>query len=93
MPTLGSEYPNRPLLFRVRFRGTLSASWFATLQNVSLSTTRTGNVTETTLTGEAPDEAALIGLINLLYQLGCSLLTVESVAVDAPADRPHTPGA
>ena len=90
MPSLASEHPNQPLLFRVRFRGTLSASWFATLQNVTLATTRTGNVTETTLTGEAPDEAALVGLINLLYQLGCPLLMVESLAEGPTPDRSRT---
>jgi hypothetical protein len=88
-----SEYSNRPLHFRVRFRGTLSASWFATLQDVTLSTTRTGSVTETTLTGEAPDEAALIGLVNLLYQIGCSLVLVETLADSASAGQPDTPNA
>jgi hypothetical protein len=88
MPISASTYPNRPLLFRVRFRGTLSASWFAALQNVSLSTTRAGNVTETTLTGEAPDEAALMGVINLLYQLGCPLILVETLDQGASANQP-----
>lgn len=88
MPTSASTPPNRPLLFRVRFRGTLGASWFGTLQNVSLSTTREGKVTVTTLTGEAPDEAALIGLVNLLYQLGCSLIMVETLEQGASANQP-----
>lgn len=77
MPTTESESPDRPLAFRVRFRGVLSASWFSTLQNVALHSTRVGNVTETTLEGEVPDEAALIGIVNMLYDLGCSLISVD----------------
>lgn len=79
MPTSTSERSQRPLLVRVRFHGALGARWLATLQNATLTSTPQGSVTETTLVAEVPDEAALIGLLNMLYNLGCTLITVESV--------------
>ncbi len=33
----------------------------------------------TILTGRVPDQAALIGIINSLFDLGCPLLAVECV--------------
>ena len=63
--------------FRVRFRGALEASWFANLQNVTLTSTGCGRTTKTTLTATAPDEAALMGVVNLLYELGCPLIALE----------------
>jgi hypothetical protein len=84
------EQSEQPLSFRVRFRGTLSAGWFATLQDVTLSSSRVGNATETTLAGQVPDEAALIGLVNLLYELGCTLISVETRGQGAPSDLPDT---
>jgi hypothetical protein len=63
--------------FRVRFRGALEASWFANLQNVTLTIARRGSTVETTLTATAPDEAALMGVLNLLYELGCPLIALE----------------
>ena len=63
--------------FRVRFRGALESSWFANLQNVTLTAIGCGSTTETTLTATAPDEAALMGVLNLLYELGCPLLVLE----------------
>ena len=63
--------------FRVRFRGALEASWFANLENVTLTSAGCGGSMETTLTATAPDEAALMGVLNLLYELGCPLLALE----------------
>ena len=63
--------------FRVRFRGALEASWFANLQNVTLASAGCGSSVETTLTATAPDEAALMGVLNLLYELNCPLLALE----------------
>ena len=77
MPHLARSRRDGPQMFRVRFQGVLDVSWFAAFQSVTLSTTRAEGFTETTVVGEAPDEAALIGLINLLYELGCLLVSVE----------------
>ncbi len=64
--------------FRIRFRGRLSPTWFATLQDVTLASQDRGKGTESTLSGDAPDEGAILGILNMLYELGCSLISVET---------------
>lgn len=64
--------------FRIRFRGELSLTWFATLQDVTLISTRCGKTIETMIAGEAPDEGAILGILNMLYDLGCSIISVET---------------
>lgn len=68
--------PSQPILVRVRFRGVLDASWFAGLKVVALTTAGRGRAAETTLVAEAVDEAALMGVLNLLYQLRHPLISV-----------------
>lgn len=67
-----------PISFRIRFRGKLSPSWFATLQDVTLACQNNGKDVESTLSGDAPDEGAILGILNMLYELGCSLISVET---------------
>lgn len=64
--------------FRIRFRGELSPAWFATLQDVTVESTVQGGLVETTIDGDAPDEGAIIGILNMLYELGCSILSFET---------------
>lgn len=68
----------QPLAFRIHCHGIVGATWISTLQDVTVSTREQDGVTETALVGHVPDEAALIGILNLLYQLGCSLISVET---------------
>jgi hypothetical protein len=96
MPTQAQQHTARPLAFQARFRGALEASWFANLLNVSLSSTGTGSTAETILVAEAPDEATLMGVLNLLYELGCPLNSLECPdwgAVVDRSDRSETPAA
>lgn len=89
MPHLARKHHGGSQVFRVRFQGVLDVSWFAAFRNVTLSTTPSHEVTATTVVGEAPDEAAVIGLINLLYELGCPLLSVEHLdALEELTDAP-----
>lgn len=74
------------LIFRITFRGVLDESWFAVLQDVTVATAQERGVVVTTLVGEAPDEAAILGIVNLLYELGCPLLELTRIDADAPAD-------
>ncbi|MGL4651359.1 MAG: hypothetical protein ACRC1H_18280 [Caldilineaceae bacterium] len=86
MAMLEQRHLEGPLRFRIRFGGTLSAHWFATMQDVTLSATRIGEMTETTITGEVPDDAALIGIVNMLYELGCGLISLETLGKAVPPD-------
>jgi hypothetical protein len=59
----------------------LSASWFAAVQNATLATIRAGDVTQMTITGEVSDEDALMGIVNMLYDVGCRITLVESSGI------------
>ena len=43
-----------------------------------------GSMTVTTLSGPLPDQAALLGVLNLIYDLGLSVLSVEQFTDGAP---------
>jgi hypothetical protein len=70
-------------VYRVRFRGSLDATWFSSLQDVSLSSAEVDGVQESTLNGSATDDAALMGVLNLLHDLGCTLVSVELLDSEA----------
>lgn len=76
-PVDGSGIP-----FRIRFRGELNPAWFATLQDVRLESTGRGKSLETTINGDALDEGVIMGILNMLYELGCSIITVETFNTD-----------
>jgi hypothetical protein len=50
------------------------------------STRRQGGPIITTLTGELVDQAALVGVLNSLYDMGYPLLKVERLGPLPPAD-------
>jgi hypothetical protein len=50
------------------------------------STRRQGGSIVTTLTGELIDQAALMGVLNSLYDMGYPLLKVERLGPSPPAD-------
>jgi hypothetical protein len=77
MPAEAQLHLSQPIALRVRFRGVLDASWFDNLHDVALTSTLRGLAVETTLVAVAPDEAALLGVLNLLHQLGHSLISVK----------------
>jgi hypothetical protein len=65
-------------VYRLRFQGAFDESWLQclgadwTIQFTGESTTVT-----TTITGALSDQAALIGLLSSLYDVGLPLLEVE----------------
>jgi hypothetical protein len=85
-PSFGA--PAGCLYYRILFRGRISAGWLATLQNATLSTTRGRRGPETTLVGRVPDEAALLGVVNMVFDLGGELISIESKACDDEEETP-----
>jgi hypothetical protein len=75
---------NRRLLFdlpgcyRIRVGGLLSASLADRLGNLAISVRHASSQQPVTLlTGEVTDQAALMGVLSTLYDMGFPLLTVE----------------
>jgi hypothetical protein len=79
-----SRNPNRfdtPVRYRVRIEGPLDQRWSAYLCDMAISSVRRRRgPTVTTLTGELVDQAALMGVLNTVYDLGLTLIRVERLS-------------
>ncbi len=83
MPEPVSKSPyafDRPGKYRIRVEGFLDKSWFERLDNVSISTAgQEDQRLVTVLTGLMRDQAELVGVVNTLYDLHLTLLSVEYI--------------
>ena len=78
-----------PASYRIRIEGRLDQRWSEYLCGMAISSIkRTGRPTVTTLTGELTDMAALMGVLNTVYDLGFTLLKVEKMAGSRPTAEP-----
>ena len=65
-----------PAVYQIRVRGILDPTWFDSFCGLRvLPSARERNVT--ILTGTLPDQAALLGILNALYDLQIPLLSFE----------------
>ena len=70
-----------PLRYRIRVKGTVDATWFDYYDYLTLEAdSESGERPLTTLTGSVPDQAALIGILTLLYDMRYPLISVECFA-------------
>ncbi len=80
-----------PGRYRIRVQGQLNASWSSRLGGMVVTVKHPASqLPVTTLTGEVRDQAALLGVLNALYDQGCPLLKVERLGAlpkDDPPDR------
>ena len=64
--------------YRIRVQGTVDETWSAYLGGVTIAEVHTADRAPVTiLTGQLVDQAALLGVLNNLYDLGFSLLSVQ----------------
>ena len=64
--------------YRIRVQGFLDESWSQRLDGISITTRKQGDHKQvTTLVGIMVDQAALAGVLNTLYELHLTLLSVE----------------
>ena len=67
-----------PGRYRIRVHGRLSASWADRLGEMAITVRQAASQEPvTTLTGEVSDQAALMGVLSTLYDMGFPLLKVE----------------
>ncbi len=83
-----------PGRYQIRVQGQLSASRSSLLGEMVITVRQPANQPPvTTLTGEVRDQAALLGVLNVLYDMGCPLLKVERLDVlprEETTDKPGT---
>jgi hypothetical protein len=68
-----------PATYQIRVQGALDADWSDRMGGLRITVHAAGRETATELTGRLPDQAALIGVLTSLYDLGLPLLSVERV--------------
>ena len=70
--------------YRIRVAGELGAHWSQLTRGLAVTVHRGGaEGTSTDLSGWLPDEAALMGVLELLYTHGARLLSVERLNEEA----------
>jgi hypothetical protein len=75
-----------PAAYRIRVLGCVAPGWSDWFNGLTLAP---GEPTETILTGTVPDQAALRGILNKLWDLNLTLLAVERLAVPAESEPAH----
>lgn len=86
-----------PASYRICVQGKISPSWNADFTTMALYYTDPDGLAPCTiLEGRVLDQAALIGLITQLYDLGLPLVSVQFIAPASSGSTamiPHTPAA
>ncbi len=76
-----------PGRYRIRVGGRLSASWADRLGDMAVTVRHAASQQPvTTLTGEVSDQAALMGVLSALYDMGFPLLKVERLGSSPSAE-------
>ena len=68
---------SRSATVRITVKGNLTSEWVEYLGSLATTTESQAAQTTTTLSGEIIDQAALLGVLNNLYGLGFSILSVD----------------
>jgi hypothetical protein len=69
-----------PATYAIRVQGALDANWSERLGGLRIVVVRAGEQAVTELSGRLPDQAALVGVLTSLYDLGMPLLSVERLS-------------
>lgn len=77
---MAAAYFDQPGVYRIRVAGPLDVTWSEMLHDMAIVNGDEPNAGYTTITGRLPDQAALLGVLNALYDRHVALLAVESLA-------------
>ncbi|MFN2181038.1 MAG: hypothetical protein ACK2UV_16260 [Candidatus Promineifilaceae bacterium] len=91
MEQLPLDPKDTPATYRICFLGALESSWAERLWGMtSAPIEEAGDPEQTMLVGEVPDQTVLVGIINALYNLGHTVVSVERMHPDANLSRNET---
>ena len=83
MPTTKALTTDSAARYEIRLQGYLDHRWANCLDEASIRVeSQSGEAPVTVVVGEFQDQAALAGALNLLYDLGLPLLSVECIGVE-----------
>lgn len=72
---------DEPGFYRITVTGHLDVAWSEILHNMEIANCGEPEAKYTTITGRLPDQAALLGVLNALYDRHIVVLAVEAVSV------------
>ena len=76
-----------PSRYRIRVQGPVGAGWVSRTADMTITVRQAASQQQvTTLTGEVRDQAALRGVLDLLYDMRLPLLKVERLGLLAHAE-------
>lgn len=68
---------DKPAVYRIRIRGSLGEEWSSRLGGMQIIREDVKNKLVTILYGFLPDQSALSGVLNSIYDMGLPILSVE----------------
>ncbi len=68
---------NCPAVYRVRVQGRVPLDWSTRLMGMNITSSYDDNEDSSTLVGRLPDQSALSGVLNTLYETQFPVLSVE----------------
>ncbi len=71
-----SNHPNQPQAYVITVRGQVTLEWAEYLGGLEIKSKQGADQTTTTLSGKLIDQADLLGVLNNLYTLGYSIISV-----------------
>jgi hypothetical protein len=75
--------------FHIQIQGKLGQRWAGWFAGMTITTDETaGTIPITTLTGRLADQAALLGILYKLHNLGLDIVLVKRETPSNPADSP-----
>jgi hypothetical protein len=72
---------DQPANYRITVQGHLGDEWVDYLRGMTIDNLADKETPIATVTGRLPDQAALIGLLNTLYDAHVTVLAVESLGI------------
>ncbi len=71
---------DQPATYRIRIQGALDSHWAEYFEDMQIAVeTADDGSAITTLTGQLPDQAAVQGVLQKLYNLGFPLIAAEKI--------------
>ena len=77
---------DQPAIYRIRVEGHLHPTWWDRMGGLTVEAGGEEGAPVTTLTGELPDQSALYGVLNTLFELHLPILSTERVEGPARTD-------
>lgn len=86
MHDIPSHSMDAPVVYRIRVRGRLNQDWVDSMwQGMAVTVDTDCAERESVMVGEVVDQAQLLGIVNVLYNLGHGVIAIEELPSVTPS--------